>query len=118
MNWTPPNCPNGPISEYYVYYTLGTRPQSQPIASTGYERLFTPQTKIVIEGLLATQSYLIHVRAVATFGNASHLGDAGTEIVQVVNTTSATPSSFTDPGVSTITISLPRADEYGEGDLV
>ena len=118
MQWDPPYCPNGPLSGYYVFYTLGTRPQSQPVDSSGYESLFTPQTRIVIEGLLATQSYLIHVRAVATFDNVTLLGDAGTEVVQVVNTTAATSSSFTDPGVSTITISLPRADEFGEGDLV
>ena len=118
MLWNPPNCPNGPISGYHVYYTLGTQPQSQPINSSGYESLFTTQTNIVIEGLLATQSYLIHVRAVATFDNASLMGDAGIEVVQVVNTTTATSSSFTDPGVSTITISLPRTDEYGGGELV
>lgn len=118
MQWDPPNCPNGPLTGYYVYYTLGAQPQPQPINSRGFESLFTSQTQVVIEGLLATQSYRIHVRAMTISDNVTLLGVADTEVVQVVNTTTATSSSFSDPGVSTITISLPRTDEYGSGDLV
>ena len=118
VQWDPPSSINMTISGYYVYYTLGTSAQTQPLDNTGFEMLAVTTPPAAIEGLTATQSYRIQVQAVTTIGDLPFLGVIDTEVIQVVNTTVNAASNVLDTGMSTLTISLPRPEEYATGDLV
>ena len=118
MEWDPPSSSNVSISGYYVFYILGTPAQTQSFDNSGYEMLAVTAPPAVIEGLIATQSYRIQVQALTTVGNETFQGIVDTEILQVLNTTVNTSASVLDTGIYTITISLPRSEEFAEGALV
>lgn len=120
VQWESPACPNGPITGYYVYYTIGTQNQTVPISSVGYDNLTTSQTVVAITGLIATQSYLIHVRAFTDIAGMLLVGEADKEILQVLNTTIELPVAEVLPvtSVSTITLQLPNPELFGDGEIV
>ena len=122
VQWSPPPCPNGPVTGYYTYYRLGSTPQSGNISSDGYRSLQSDGPWAVISGLEPTRSYLVHVRAFYIENSVVFLGEADTESLHRLSTTvdtSGDTAQFPDSVTSSsVVVQLPPTSSFGSDGLV
>ena len=101
LTWEIPDCPNGPISGYGVYYRQANSTQTGTIDSTGYTMLTINETSFIdgatrrfaiISSLLSLKNYTIHVRALTYYNGSTLLGNADVELMEMLDT--ETTASF------------------------
>ena len=129
VQWSPPPCPNGPVTGYYIYYHLGSMPQSGNISSDGYRSVQSVSPRAVINDLEPTSVYLVHVRAFYIDNSITFLGEADTESVHrldrlwtqvrdhVVDTSDDTVQSPESVTSSSVVVQLPSVSSFGSGQL-
>ena len=102
LRWVAPDCPNGPISGYRVYYRQANSTQTGTISSTGYitltvnETSFTDNTTrrfAIISSLRSLRNYTIHVRALTYYNGDTLLGNADIELMEMLDTDTTAASS-------------------------
>ena len=102
LRWEIPDCPNGPISGYGVYYRQANSTQTGTIDSTGYTMLTINETSFadgvtrrfaIISSLVSLKNYTIHVRALTYYNGSTLLGNADVELMEMLDTeTTAAPT--------------------------
>ena len=94
IQWAIPDCPNGPISGYNVYYRLADTTQSGNIDSTGYSMQFVNETNFegstrrfaVVGSLTSLRNYTIHVRGLTDYNGTRLFGHAEVELMVMLTT--------------------------------
>ena len=71
VSWSSPQCPNGIINQYQVYYRESDTIQTVPISSIGYDFFIVESLEYNITDLIPFRNYSIHVQAVV---NSNLLG--------------------------------------------
>ena len=118
VTWLPPMSPNGPISNYIVFYMEGNTAQpSGNIQNINYTQETTSdvQTDYIISSLMPYMNYTIQVQAVITESPYILTGSVDDEIVQRTNsaipqvlpTAGPTLLPLAGPTHETITILIP-----------
>ena len=64
VSWSSPQCPNGIINRYQVYYRQSDTTQIVPINSTVYDSFIVGSLEYNITDLIPFRNYAIHVQAV------------------------------------------------------
>ena len=98
VTWNLPQCPNGVISEYIVYYDQSDTRRTSNINTDGFNSVRVPSNtfEYVISGLTPFESYAILVQAVvAPAGRNELLGDIDVELL--IRTHSTTDDPPTPP---------------------
>ena len=127
VSWDFPDYPNGPITQYNVYYRQSNTVSSPPIISSEYQLLTAPgmRRNINITGLIAFTHYVVFVQAVGRGAEGDLLGVVEEERIQRTNATVvmiATPApGVTEqptlpPSQTTIDYDLPSV-EFDTGPL-
>ena len=122
LRWEIPDCPNGPISGYGVYYRQANSTQTGTIDSTGYTMLSNSfadgatRRYAIISSLLSLKNYTIHVRALTYYNGSTLLGNADVELMEILDTeTIYNPEqepnpAMAKPGAYTINSALPSRE--------
>ena len=121
LRWEIPDCPNGPISGYGVYYRQANSTQTGTIDSTGYTMLSNSfadgatRRYAIISSLLSLKNYTIHVRALTYYNGSTLLGNADVELMEMLDTeTNDDPEpvnpAMAKPGAYTINSALPSRE--------
>ena len=133
VQWSPPTYPNGPITEYRVFYKEGDTAQTQPISSTDFRWMKSDGASLNITGLDPYTNYTIHVQAVISAQELENeelftedlLGAIDEEIVARTNGTTPDQPVMIDnmplasPTATTFQIIIPRTlDEVNTGKVL
>ena len=128
VTWLPPVSPNGPISNYIVFYKEGSVAQrSGKIKSVNYRHESTSdvQTEYIITGLTPYTNYTIHVQTVITESPYVLTGAIDDEIVQRTNSSvppvpTVRPNIFppAEPTHETIGIHIPDPLQIRTGHVM
>ena len=120
LTWEIPDCPNGPISGYGVYYRQANSTQTGTIDSTGYTMLTINETSFIddatgrfaiISSLLSLKDYTIHVRALTYYNGSTLLGNADVELMEMLDTEiDGVEILSVIPGAYTIESALPSRE--------
>ena len=78
VSWSSPQCPNGIINQYRVYYRQSDTIQTVPISSVGYDSFIVESLEYNITDLIPFRNYSIHVQALV---NSNILGQIEEEIL-------------------------------------
>ena len=106
LRWVSPDCPNGPISGYRVYYRQANSTQMGTIDSTGYTTLTVNETSFtdnttrrfaIISSLRSLRNYTIHVRALTYYNGDTLLGNADIELMEMLDTDTTASSRIMIP---------------------
>ena len=131
--WSPPTYPNGPITDYTVFYKEGNTSQTPPISSNGFRSMKSDGASLNITGLDPYTDYTIHVQAVISAQELENeesviedlLGAIDEEIVARTNGTTPDQPVMIDgmplagPTATTFQITIPRTlDKVDTGKVL
>lgn len=128
VQWSPPTYPNGPITNYKVFYKEGNSPQSQPIFSDTFslKTVNSDRTSLNITDLKPYTNYTIHVQAVISAQELENdlIGAIEEEIVARTNGTTPNQTVMIDnmplasPTATTFQIMIPRTSDVNTGKVL
>ena len=123
VSWNSPQCPNGIINQYQVYYRQSDTTQTVPISSIGYDFIIVGSLEYNITDLIPFRNYSIHVQAVVNFNILGRiekevltqtLSDVDVDIPNARPTTSPTDS----PSQSQVTYLIGDPTQIDTGRVV